>query len=88
MRRRPGNPWQLLLNGVQIALQPFRGNADLLQHCGNHALAVLDQRQQQVHRLHLRVAKLSRSPLRLLHRLLRLHRQFFPTNCHRLAPSR
>ncbi len=73
---------QLFLNAMQVVLQPLGGNTNLLQHRRNHALAVIDQRQQQMHRQHLRVAQLGRLRLRLLHRLLRLDRQFFPTNCH------
>jgi hypothetical protein len=33
------------------------------------------------------VAQLRGAHLRLLHCLLRLHRKFVPTNCHKAAPS-
>ena len=68
---------------VQVALQPLGGHTDLFEHGGNHALAVLNERQQQVHGLHLGIAQLGGARLRLLHRLLRLDGKFVPTNGHK-----
>ncbi len=82
LRGRAGHTRQFLLDAVQVALQPLDGHTDLLEHGGDDALAVLDQRQQQVHGLHLRVAELGGARLRLLHRLLRLDGEFVPTNGH------
>ncbi len=87
LRGRARDPRQLLLDLVQAALQPFGGNTDLPQHGGNHSLAVLDQRQQQVRGHNLGIALLRRALLRLLHRLLRFHSKFFPTNCHKNSSS-
>ena len=86
-RGRAGHTRQLLLNSVQVVLQLFHGHTDLLEHGGNHAFAILNQRQQQVNRLHLRVSEHGCARLRALDRLLRFHRQFVPTNCHLLIPQ-
>ena len=85
LRGRAGHARQFLLDLVQVALQPLGGHADLFEHGGNHALAVLDQRQQQVHGLDLGVAELGGARLRLLHRLLRLDGEFVPTNGHKYS---
>ena len=84
---RTGNTRQFFLERMQIALQPFGGNTDLFKHRRDDALAVFNERQQQMQRLHLGVAKSGGALLRLLQCLLRLDGQFFPTNCHNSAPS-
>jgi hypothetical protein len=69
-------------NLVQVVFQPLGGHTDLFKHRRNHALAVLNQRQEHVHRLHFGVAQFRGMRLRLLHRLLRLHRKSIPTDGH------
>ena len=58
---------------------------DLFENGGNHALAIFNERQQQVDGLHLGVAELGCTRLRLLHCLLRLYGEFIPTDSH-VAP--
>jgi hypothetical protein len=70
LRGGSGHTRQFLLDLVQVVLQPLGRNANLFEHGGNHALAILDQRQQQMHRQHFGVAELACPRLRLLHRLL------------------
>ena len=82
LRGRTGNARQFVLDPVQIALQPLRRHTNLLKHRGNYALAVLKQRQQQVHRLHLGIAELRGVLLCQLNRLLRLHRKFVSAYRH------
>ncbi len=82
LARRAGNARQFLLNRMQLMLQPFRRHANLSQHGRDHALAVLDQRQQQMDRLHLGISEFRSPRLCLRHCLLRLDRQFVPTNSH------
>ena len=83
LRGRAGHARQFFLDAVQVAFQPLGGHTDLLEHGGDDALAVFDERQQQVHGLHLGVAELGSARLRLLHRLLRLDGEFVPTNGHK-----
>ncbi len=82
LRSRAGHARQFFLDAVQIAFEPLDGHTDLFEHGGDHALAVLDQRQQQMYRLHLGVAQFSSARLRLLDRLLRFDGEFVPTNGH------
>ena len=82
LRGRAGDARQFFLDAVQVALQPLRGHTDLFEDGGNHALAILDQRQQQVYGLQLGIAQFGGAGLRLLHRLLRLDGEFVPTNGH------
>ncbi len=80
--RRTGHARQLFLHLMKLELQPLGGNANLVEHGRNHALAVFDQGQQQMHRLNFRIPQFGGPRLRLGHRLLRLDGQFFPANCH------
>ena len=82
LRGCAGHARQFLLDLVQVALEPLGGHADFFEHGGDHALAVFNERQQQVHGLQLGVAELGGARLRLLHRLLRFDGEFVPTNCH------
>ncbi len=82
LRGRSCHARQFFLDGVQFVFQPLGGHADFLQHGGDHALAVFKQSQQQVHGLHFGVAEFGCARLRLLHCLLRLDGEFFPTNGH------
>jgi hypothetical protein len=88
LRRGTRHARQFFLDAVQVALQPLRGHTDLFEHGGDHALAVLNEREQQVHGLQFGVAELGSARLRLLDRLLRLHGEFVKTNGHeKSAPS-
>ncbi len=78
-----GDFGQALDLAVSLAQHGLRTNADLLQHGQNDAFFVLEQRRQQVQRQQFRVAVLGGEIVAALHRFLRLHRKFFPTNCHR-----
>ena len=82
LRRGAGHARQFFLDLVQIALEPLDGHTDLFEHRGDDALAVLDEREQQVDGLQFGVAELGSARLRLLDRLLRLDGEFFPVNCH------
>ena len=79
---RTRNSRQFLLDRVQLGFQPLHGNANFFEHRQNHALAVCDQAQQQMHRLQLRIAQLRGLRDCLLHCLLRLDGQFVPANSH------
>ena len=88
LRRSACDARQFLLDLVQVALQPLDRHTDLFEHGGDHALAVLNEREQQVDGLQFGVAELGSMRLRLLHRLLRFDSEFLPTNCHvKTAPS-
>jgi len=82
LRRGTCDTRQFLLDLVQVVLEALGRDTDLFQHRGDDALAVLDQRQQQVDGLHLGVAESGSSGLRLLHRLLRLQSEFVPIDGH------
>ena len=79
---RAGDARQFFLDLVQVGFKPLGGHTDLFKHGGDHALAVFDERQQQVDGLQFGVAELGRVRLRLLHRLLRFHREFVPMDGH------
>ena len=85
LRGRTGHARQFFLDAVQVALEALGGHTNLFEHGGDHALAVLDERQQQVHGLQLGVAQLGGARLRLLNRLLRLHGEFVKTNGHKTS---
>ena len=53
------------------------------EHRGDDALAVFNERQQQVHGLQLGVTQFGSARLRLLDRLLRFHGEFVKTNGHK-----
>ncbi len=78
-----GNFRQALDLAVSLAEHSLRTNADFLQHGQNDALFVFEQRRQQVQRQQFRVAVLGGEVVASLHRFLRLHGEFFPTDCHR-----
>ncbi len=58
--------------------------ADLLQQRPHDALALVQQRGQQVQRLDLRIASVGGELLRALHGLLGFDRQFVESKCHEL----
>ena len=68
---------------MQFVFEPFGGDADFFKHSGDDALAVFKQGEQQVDGLRLGVAEFGGALLCLLHCLLRLDGEFFPTNGHK-----
>ena len=86
--RRPARPPPETLGrrldlAVRLAQHGLRTDADLLQHRRDDAFFVLQQRRQQMDRQQLRIAVLGGEFVRALHRFLRFHCEFVPTNCHR-----
>ncbi len=70
LRGCAGDARQFFLDLVQLGFEPLGRHTDLFEDGGNHALAVFNERQQEVDGLQLRVAELGSVRLRLLDRLL------------------
>ena len=67
---------------VDIAEHGLRPNADFFKHGRNDALAVFDQRRQQMYRGQFRIAMLRGKLVCALDCFLRLNRKFVPTDGH------
>jgi len=72
--------------GINLPLKLGNIDADLFQNRPRHAFLILDQRCQQMQRLHLRMPLLRRQRLCPLHRFLRFNRQFVESKCHKSKP--
>ena len=78
-----GNFGQALDLAVGLAENGLRTDADLFQHGQNDAFFVFEQRRQQVQGQQFRIAVLGGELVAALHRFLRLHGEFFPTDRHK-----
>ncbi len=82
---RAGDAGKLLFNLAEVRFEALCRHADFFENGQDDALAVRDQRKQEVHGLQFGVPEFRRLADRLLHRFLRFHCQFIPTYCHKIA---
>ncbi len=82
LRRGAADFGQLADGFLRLDVELANRHTDFVEDGRNHALFVTEKHRQQMQRQNFGIAVFCGELAGVLHRLLRLHRKFVPTNCH------